>query len=154
MIARSAVALALALATGACGRPSRSATADFDLTWTIDPQPARVGPATLVITLRESGRDRGRDRDRGELVSGATVRIEGHMSHPGMAPVLTRAAERAPGVYGAPIDLTMAGDWILLVSAETPDGRRLERRIDLGRVRPASRASLLSSPLVGLNPEP
>jgi hypothetical protein len=130
-----ALTFALAFATGACERASGSAAksaaqsaANFDLTWKLDPQPARVGPATLVVTLR----------DGHEPVRGATVRIEGHMTHPGMAPLLTRASERAPGDYGAPIHLTMAGDWVLLVHAETPDGRRLERRIDLIRVRPAS----------------
>jgi hypothetical protein len=139
----ASVAIA-AMTAGGCGRASRSeagatsgstarstaeTTADLELAWRLDPQPARVGPATLIVTLRGRG---------GEVVRGATVRIEGHMTHPGMAPILARASERAPGEYAASLDLNMAGDWVLLVCAQMPDGRRIERRIDLAGVRPTS----------------
>ena len=45
-----------------------------------------VGPATLTITLRGPA---------GSAVRAATVRLEGHMSHPGMAPVLADARPSA-----------------------------------------------------------
>ena len=65
------------------------------------------------------------------------MRLEGHMSHAGMAPVLAEAAERAPGIYEIPFSFPMPGDWVLLVSAATTDGARLERRIDVAHVRPS-----------------
>jgi hypothetical protein len=58
------------------------------------------------------------------------------MSHPGMKPVLATAREVAPGQYEAALELTMAGDWYLLVEARLRDGRTLHRQIDLRGVRP------------------
>lgn len=65
------------------------------------------------------------------------MRLEGHMSHAGMAPVQAEAAERAPGIYEIPFSFSMQGDWILLLSAVMTDGTRLERRIDVAHVRPS-----------------
>jgi hypothetical protein len=53
------------------------------------------------------------------------------MNHAGMVPSLANATEVAPGRYGASLDLTMAGDWFVLVRADLPDGRTLEHRTDL-----------------------
>ena len=87
-----------------------------------------VGPATLTVKLR---------RLSGEALAGAAVRLEGHMTHPGMAPVLADATERTPGVYDLTFEFTMQGDWVLLVSAQTQHDGRIERRIDITNVRPA-----------------
>jgi hypothetical protein len=57
------------------------------------------------------------------------MRLEAHMSHPGMAPAVADAVERGSGVYDMPFRFTMAGDWVLLVSATLPHGERIERRI-------------------------
>ena len=65
------------------------------------------------------------------------MRIEGHMTHAGMAPLMAEAVERAPGVYDAAFAFTMQGDWVLLVSVNLPDGTRVERRIDVANVRPS-----------------
>jgi hypothetical protein len=54
-----------------------------------------------------------------------------------MAPVLSNAAERSPGVYEIPFAFTMQGDWVLVVSAALTDGGRVERRIDVANVRPS-----------------
>jgi hypothetical protein len=82
----------------------------------------------LTVTLRDRS---------GAPVTAATVRLEGYMSHAGMAPVLADGTERAPGVYEIPFAFTMQGDWALLVSAALPDGTRMERRIDVANVRPS-----------------
>jgi hypothetical protein len=65
-----------------------------------------------------------------------TGSCSGHMSHPGMTPVVAEAAERTPGVYAVPFTLTMPGDWVLLVSAALPNGERLEHRVEVPGVRP------------------
>jgi len=65
------------------------------------------------------------------------VKLEAHMSHAGMAPVLANASEGTAGLYAVPFTFTMQGDWVLLVSAVLPDGTRVERRIDVANVRPS-----------------
>jgi len=99
-----------------------------DLAWTINPSAPVVGPAVLTITLRGPA---------GDALKGATVRLEGHMSHPGMAPVVADARERDPGVYDVRFAFTMAGDWVLLVSVGLPGGERIERRLTVANVRPS-----------------
>jgi hypothetical protein len=118
------------LSQGGCSRGERTARPDprIDFTWTLRPAPAVVGPAALTLSLRAPS---------GGRIAGARVRIEGHMTHAGMAPVLAAAAERAPGVYEATFAFTMEGDWVLLVSVDLPDGARVERRIDVANVRPS-----------------
>jgi hypothetical protein len=58
------------------------------------------------------------------------------MTHPGMPPVTASAHETDPGVYVATIEFSMAGDWVVLVSAVPAGGRRTEHRIDVPGVRP------------------
>jgi hypothetical protein len=111
----------------ACGRGgSGTGGSDLDFSSTLEPAAPSVGPATLTVRLR----------DAGGAVTGAAVRLEAHMSHPGMAPVMADATERTPGVYGISFHFTMQGDWVLLVSAVLPNGRRVERRVDVPSVRP------------------
>jgi hypothetical protein len=109
-----------------CGRKAQP---QVDLTWTLRPVTPVVGPATLTLSLRTPS---------GDAITGATVRIEGQMTHAGMAPVLADAVARAPGVYESAFAFTMPGDWVLLVSITLPDGARVARRIDVAHVRPSS----------------
>jgi hypothetical protein len=117
--------LAASLAIASCGGRATSATT---LSWTLTPPKPAVGPATLTVTLRDSA---------GAAVTGAQVRLEGHMSHPGMTPVIADAAARTPGIYVVPFTFSMPGDWTLLVSAALPDGGRVEQRIDVANVSPS-----------------
>ena len=128
-VRRSVNLLLLALAIAGAGCRPRSPEPRLDVTWTLGPQPPVVGPAALTVTVRDPS---------GRPVANARVRIEAQMSHPGMAPVLADAAERAPGIYEASFAYTMQGDWVLLVSIALPGGGRAERRIDVGHVRPAA----------------
>jgi hypothetical protein len=52
-----------------------------------------------------------------------------------MQPVFAAAREVGPGRYEARLDLTMAGDWILLIDATLADGRTLRRQVSLPGVR-------------------
>ena len=88
----------------------------------IEPQPPQLGPATLTVTLTDAG---------GQPIAGASVELEGNMSHAGMVPVFATATEVAPGQYRADLEFTMGGDWFILVRADLPDGRSLERQIDV-----------------------
>ena len=118
--------LAASLLCSACGS-AEPIEQQPDVAWTLSPPTSIVGPAILNIHIN----------GRSGPVIGAIVKLEGHMSHAGMAPVLATATESAPGVYEVPFTFTMAGDWVLLVSGVLPDGSRVERRIDVANVRPA-----------------
>jgi hypothetical protein len=108
-------------------RPGAEAAPEIALRWTVTPRPPSVGAATFSLELT--------DTMRGQAVSGATVRLEGNMSHPGMQPVFGTAREVEPGRYEARLDLTMAGDWMLFIDATLADGRMLRRQVSLPGVR-------------------
>jgi len=91
----------------------------------ISPTPPAVGSARLIISLQDSS---------GAPLSGAEISVEGNMSHAGMVPVLATAEERAAGQYlVADFGFTMAGDWVLTLTATLPDGRatQLQHRTDV-----------------------
>jgi YtkA-like len=117
------VALCAGAFTGACHRPA--AGRGVNIEWTLTPTPAAVGKAHLTLRVIDDGRP----------VRGARLRVEGHMSHPGMAPSIASAVEGADGLYVADLQFTMPGDWILLVSGTLPNGAAVERRIDVPGVR-------------------
>lgn len=105
---------------------SKETHPDIELNWQIKPDPPSVGMATLNITLRDS---------TDKLISGADVEIEGNMSHPGMQPILTTAEETEPGRYSADMEFTMGGDWFFLIKSTLPDGKTIERQININGVR-------------------
>lgn len=125
--ARAAGLALLCLAAAGC-RPAAEAAPEIALAWTVAPDPPAVGAARLTLTLTEAA--------TGRPVAGARVRLHGSMTHPGMTPVLATAREVRPGRYEAPLALTMAGDWVVLVEAALRDGRTLDRQVDLPGVRP------------------
>jgi len=57
--------------------------------------------------------------------------LEANMSHAGMVPVFADAREEEPGRYQSTMDLSMAGDWFILVHVTLPDGRRLDRQFEM-----------------------
>jgi len=106
--------LQLVLCLLAAGCAPREGPPDFRLVWTVDPDPPAVGPARLSLTLTHASDARP--------VTGARVRLEGNMTHPGMVPVWAEAHEIAPGRYQAELALTMRGDWIVTVEATPTSG--------------------------------
>jgi hypothetical protein len=92
----------------------------------IAPDPPRTGSATVTLKLADSD---------GKTINGARISLEGDMSHPGMRPVFSEAREVEPGRYEAALEFTMRGDWIILFHITLPDGRKLQRQIDVKGVR-------------------
>jgi hypothetical protein len=112
----------------ACARHGAPAD-DVTVEWKMTPTPPIVGaPALGEMMLRDRAR---------RPVRGALLQVVGHMSHPGMPPVIAAVAERGDGVYQVHLQFTMSGDWVLLVTGSLPDGRRLDHRIDIAHARPA-----------------
>jgi len=118
---RFLVGLFLVLAVVSCSRGARELS-DVGVELAIEPEPPQLGSATVTVTLTGS---------RGEPITGAGVELEGNMSHAGMVPVFGQAHEVSPGSYQAELEFTMVGDWFILVRAELPDGRSMERVIDV-----------------------
>jgi hypothetical protein len=119
------VGLALLAHVAGCRRQGDAVT-DVAVTCELSPTPATVGPSTVAVTIVDAS---------GRPVTGATVAIEANMSHPGMSPVFADAVAAGDGRYLADLELTMAGDWILSVSATLADGRTLRKQIDVRGVR-------------------
>jgi hypothetical protein len=92
----------------------------------IAPTPPRTGPATVTLKLADSA---------GKPIDGARINLEGNMSHPGMRPVFSEARELESGRYQATLEFTMGGDWVILVHITLPDGRKLQRQIDVKGVQ-------------------
>jgi hypothetical protein len=92
----------------------------------IEPAPPRTGPATVTLKLADSA---------GKPIDGAQINLEGNMSHPGMRPVFSEARGVEPGHYEANFEFTMRGDWVVLVHVTLPDGRKIQRQIDLKGVQ-------------------
>ncbi|HKG58954.1 MAG TPA: FixH family protein [Pyrinomonadaceae bacterium] len=86
------------------------------------PQSPRVGRVQIRLRLTDASR---------KPLTGAEIRLEGNMSHAGMSPVFVDALEVAPGEYRANMDLSMAGDWVVLVHLTLSDGAKLERQFEM-----------------------
>jgi hypothetical protein len=120
--------LLVVLALAGC-RAEDDGLDDVVVELTVMPDPPYVGPVTVVVSLTD---------DQGAPIAGATLLLEGNMTHPGMVPSLAEASEVSPGRYEAVLDLTMGGDWYILVQGELPDGRALEHTADLPGVKSPS----------------
>jgi hypothetical protein len=54
-----------------------------------------------------------------------------------MAPVVADVSERGDGVYEARLQFSMAGDWMLVLTGELADGRRITKQLEVPGVAPA-----------------
>jgi hypothetical protein len=92
----------------------------------LNPLPPVVGDADVTLTLASAS---------GQPIADAEVRLEGNMNHAGMKPSFADLAEVEPGRYTGTLEFTMGGDWFILVTAKTKDGRNVERKIDVPGVK-------------------
>ena len=102
---------------------------DVTVTWTIDP-PRPAAGVEIVVQLSVWNRD-------GTPATGVRMQCAAQMSHPGMAPIIGTVVERGSGIYEIRLQLSMAGDWVLVASGELPDGRRIESWFRVPDVQPA-----------------
>ncbi len=122
--------LCAALVSGGC----RTSPA-VDLSWTVESRPsagAAGADAHVTIALR--------DRALGRPLRGARLTLEGHMPHPGMAPVTAAVTEITEGRYEGELRMTRAGEWTLVLSGALADGTRVtwQRQIEISGAAPAS----------------
>ena len=86
----------------------------------IIPSPPNTGPTLLMIKVTG---------EQGSDIGDFTIDVRGDMSHAGMTPVIVTEAKGELGTYAVPFEWTMAGDWILTITAKLPDGRNLIRTL-------------------------
>jgi hypothetical protein len=123
----SVFCLVAVITASGCQRPSTTDNSeDVKLDLTLQPDPPTVGQATATVQLE------GKD---GKPVEGATVKLEFNMNLAGMTPVFADAKEMKPGQHEATLELTMGGDWFVLVNATLADGRKLSRKVDVRGVK-------------------
>ncbi len=106
-----------------------------DLSWTVEERPSagtQGAEAHVTIVMH--------DRALGRPLRGASLTLEGHMSHPGMAPVLAAVDETTAGRYEGRLRTMMAGDWTLVLSGALADGTRVtwQRQIEISGAAPPS----------------
>jgi hypothetical protein len=103
--------------------------AEVTVTWTIDPPRPLAGVESVVrLDVRNSD---------GTPATGLRLQCAAQMSHPGMAPIISPVVERSPGTYETRLQLSMAGDWVLVASGELPDGRSMTSSFRIPDVQPA-----------------
>ena len=125
---KSVIALCVCVAVAQACRSERDSAPEITLTHEISPQPPRVGPLTITLRVTDA---------LGKPVTGVHIELEMDMSHPGMSAILTFAKETEPGRYSSTIELSMAGDWFVIVDLTLPDGRRTKRQFEIKGVRQA-----------------
>ncbi len=117
------------LAIAGCSRGDDSndvSASDVHMSILTEPAPPAMGPATISVSLAD---------DDGDPVTGATLTLEGNMSHAGMQPVFEDLEEVEDGVYEtSDFEFTMGGDWILTVSGELENGEEISQTVDLSGV--------------------
>ena len=81
-----------------------------------------MGPLTITLRVADAS---------GKPATGVHIQLEANMSHAGMKPVLAFARENEPGRYSSTIELSMAGDWFILVYMTLPDGGKVKRQFEI-----------------------
>jgi hypothetical protein len=88
----------------------------------VTPQPPTTGTARVMLRLRDA---------QGRPLAARAVELEATMSHPGMRPSFATARPERPDRWVAEVELTMGGDWVVLVEATLEDGGTIRRTLPL-----------------------
>ena len=100
---------------------------DVKITHEVSPHPPRVGPVQIKMGLADSS---------GKPITRAGLSLEGYMSHSGMPPVSAPVVELSSGSYLGTMNLTMAGDWVVIVHINLPGQVSLDRQFEIKGVLP------------------
>jgi hypothetical protein len=119
---KSLIALCVCLVFAQACRYQTESAPDLTLTHEVSPQPPRAGPLTITLKVTDVS---------GKPATGIRMRMEGNMSHAGMTPVFADANETSAGRYLSTMELSMAGDWHVVVHMTLPDGRKLQRQFEI-----------------------
>ena len=119
---KSVIALYVCLVLAQACRHQSEPVPDLTVTHEISPLPPRVGPLTITLKVTDAS---------GKPATGVGIKLEGNMSHAGMTPVFAGASETEPGRYLSTLELSMAGDWYVVVHMTLPDGRKLEHQFEI-----------------------
>jgi nitrogen fixation protein FixH len=103
------------------GMDRHDADAPATIAYEPDRDPAVGGDATVTITLTDAD---------GQPIPDATVEVIGDMDHHGMMPISGTGQHTEEGRYVVPLRWTMAGDWLVTVTATLADGRAVEQTFD------------------------
>ncbi len=119
--------LLLIFGTPACSRRAAIDEApELEVVMEPYPIPAIIGPSLLTIRIND---------EAGNPAGDFTIDVRGDMSHAGMTPVIVTGTAGEDGIFSVPFEWTMAGDWVITITAMLPDGRMLLRSLPL-RVEP------------------
>ena len=121
------LALLAALTLNACG-PRGEQTGALDVTVvSVSPDPATVGDAVITLEIHDAD---------GNPVEGATIEVEGAMTHAGMKPVIVETKSLGEGKYATQnFTFSMGGDWVIIVRATLADGSTAAQQVDLKGVQ-------------------
>jgi len=98
-----------------------SLTDDVQMRISAYPFPLRIGPTTVNVELLTAD---------GEAISGATVDMRAIMDHDGMLPIFGQKRPEESGTYPLRTSFTMAGQWLMSITATMPDGTSLTETFD------------------------
>ena len=121
------IALLGALTLSACN-PRAEDSGALDVTiLSVSPDPATVGDAVITLQIHDVD---------GNPVAGATIEVEGTMTHAGMQPVIVTTEALGEGKYATQdFRFTMGGDWVIIVRATLADGTMATQRVALKGVQ-------------------
>lgn len=104
------------LITGCRNSLTQNADSLFRVSVYTEPILPTVGDATIVVRL-------SRAPDNTPINDAQKIAIKADMTHAGMIPVLVETTNKGEdGYYHIPITFTMAGDWVLNITATLADG--------------------------------
>jgi len=119
---KSVIALCVCFAVAQACRHQDALVPDLTVTHEVAPDPPRVGLSAIKLKVADAS---------GKPATGIRIKLEGNMSHAGMSPVFATANETEPGQYSSRMDLSMAGDWYVVVHLILPDGRELDHQFEI-----------------------
>ncbi len=113
--------LLFTISLSGCGRrDARDEAPELVVEMQVIPAPPTTGASLLMIQISN-----GQDAGAGDF----SIDVRGDMSHAGMTPVIVNQVKGEEGTFAVPFEWTMAGDWVITISAIMPDGRLLLRTL-------------------------